>query len=361
MNETNPNRRTPLIRLLLLVIVLLAIIQFVVLIAVGPARSTRTVPQKQQPAAPITDPSEIRSIRPGAVVKPPGPPPAVREPLQKVLKYGSGEGELGLVHEREQEPHGPESFAIGKEGEILVADGVNQRVVLYSRDGTYLRSISIPGIALGDVMSDRAGRVYVYDQVRHALQCYDTDGKLQGALNLNSKDIDTRGYFHVVGDAVYFADAAARDVLVAVLKDGALAAPDNPGERRTEGIHGESGRIYSFSVDKGQALAMQMWDKASARSDAQTFQVSLPGVVSARYVGEDQQGRFHVQTERLAAGRIVLEVLSFALTGQQIGVTRMPENDYFAWTAKLVDVRPDGAIVQFLPQREQAKLNLFTN
>jgi hypothetical protein len=39
----------------------------------------------------------------------------------------------------------------------------------------------------------------------------------------------------------------------------------------------------------------------------------------------------------------------------------MPENDYALWTAKLVDVRPDGTIVQFLPQREQAKLNLFTN
>jgi hypothetical protein len=39
----------------------------------------------------------------------------------------------------------------------------------------------------------------------------------------------------------------------------------------------------------------------------------------------------------------------------------MPENDYAIWTAKLVDVGADGTIVQFLPQRDQAKLNLFVN
>ena len=361
MSESNPNRRAARVRLLLLGIVFLAIIQFVVLLLIVPGRSSRTAPPKEQSIATTTAPTERHAIRPGAVVAPPGAPPAVREPLQRVVKYGRGEGEVGLVHEPEQEPLGPESFAIGRDGEILVADRVNQRIVVYSRDGIYLRSVSIPGIALGDVMADGAGRLYVYDQVRRALQCYDADGKLQGGLNLNPKEIDTRGYFHVVGDAVYFADAAARDVLVAVIKDGALTAPDNSTEHATEGVHGDSGRVYSFTVDKGQGIGMQIREQGAAQVAGQAVQVALPGVVSARFVGEDGQGRFYVQTERLESNRIVLEVLSFSPAGQQLGVTRMPENDYFAWTTKLVDVRPDGAIVQFLPQKEQAKLNLFTN
>jgi len=37
----------------------------------------------------------------------------------------------------------------------------------------------------------------------------------------------------------------------------------------------------------------------------------------------------------------------------------MPENNYAIWTTKLVDICPDGAIVQFLPQRDRAKLNFF--
>jgi len=275
------------------------------------------------------------------------------------MKYGRAEGELGMIHERDQPPVGPESFAVGKDGGILVADVVNQRVVVYSSDGTYVRCINLPGIALGDVIADNQGRVFVYDQVRRTLHHYDADGTLRSALNLNPKDIDTRGYFHVAGNAVYFADAALRDVLVATLQDGSLVAPDNSVERRTDGIHADSGRIYSLSLDKGQALQLQV--RESAQSVARTLQVPWPGIVSARYAGEDQAGRFYVQTERLDGTGIVLEVLAFNPAGERLAATRMPENDYVIWTAKLVDVRGDGAIVQFLPQQGQAKLSVFTN
>jgi hypothetical protein len=278
---------------------------------------------------------------------------------QRVLKYGRGEGEVGMVHLREMEPVGPESFAVARDGRILVADVANQRVVIYARDGTYLRSIAVPGIALGDVVADPQGRVYVYDQVGRALHQYDADGTARGTLNLNPKDIDTRGYFHAAGDAIYFADAAVRDVLVATVQDGQLVAPDASVERTTDGIHGESGRVYAVSLDRGKALELQV--REPAQGAAQTFEVALPGVVSARYAGEDEAQRFYVQTERLSGASIVLEVLAFNAAGQLLNATRMPENDYAIWTAKLVDVRSDGTIVQFLPERDQAKLNLFTN
>jgi hypothetical protein len=241
-----------------------------------------------------------------------------------------------------------------------VADVVNQRLVVYSSNGTYIRSINLPGIALGDVAADQQGGVYVYDQVRRALLQYDADGALRSTLNLDPKDIDTRGYFHVTGNAVYFADAAARDVLVATVQDGVLTPPDKALDRTADGVHGESGRIYSMSLDKGQALRLQVRDPA-APSVARSLAVPLPGIVSARYAGEDQAQRFYVQTERLDGAKIILEVLTFSPTGEQLVTTRMPENDYAIWTAKLVDVRADGTIVQFLPQREQAKLNLFAN
>jgi sugar lactone lactonase YvrE len=279
---------------------------------------------------------------------------------QKILKYGRAEGEIGMISGKGQPPVGPESFAVGKDGGILVADVVNQRVVVYSSNGTYLRSIDLPGIALGDVTADAQGRVYVYDQVRHALHQYDAHGAPQSALSLNAADIDTRGYFHVANSSVYFADAAARDVLIATLQDGLLTAPDRASERTTDGIHGESGRIYSMSVVKGQALRVQVQDPA-AQSTPRNLEVPLLGILSARYAGEDQAQRFYVQTERLAGTSVVLEVLAFSPSGEQLAATQMPENDYAIWTARLVDVGADGTIVQFLPQHEQATLNLFTN
>ncbi len=280
---------------------------------------------------------------------------------QHVLNYGGGEGELGMVREPGQPPVGPESFAVGKDGSILVADVVNQRVVVYSSNGSYLRSLSLPGIALGDVMADDQGRVYVYDQVRRALHQYDPDGTPRSTLELTPKDIDTRGYFHLTGNAVFFADAAARDVLVAVVRDGVLVAPDPNTQRKVDGIHAPSERVYFLSLDRGRALHLRVVEAPMAMSDALTLEVPWAGIVSARYVGEDNAGRFYVQTERLEDTRIVLEVLSFEPGGELLAATRMPENDYALWTAKLVDVRADGTIVQFLPQRGQAKLNLFTN
>jgi hypothetical protein len=347
-------------RLILAVVVLLSLILFLAWKASKPAHSRQTASRLEMGAATRNalgqQPSDQPSTGGRASVRSTGG----QLSAQAVLKYGRAEGEIGMIHEREQPPVGPESFAVSKDGGILVADVVNQRVAVYSSDGAYLRSINLPGIALGDVIADKQGRVYVYDQVRRALHQYDTDGTARGTLALNPKDIDTRGYFHIAGNAVYFADAACRDVLVATVQDGALVAADKSAERTTEGIHGESGRIYSMSLDQGQALRLQVQDPGG-QAGARTLRVPLPGIVSARFAGEDEAQRCYVQTERLDGTRIVLEVLTFSPAGERLAVTRMPENDYAIWTAKLVDVRADGAIVQFLPQKDQAKLNLFTN
>jgi hypothetical protein len=299
-----------------------------------------------------------RPAQPSATVPASSRPMPRQLSAQSILKYGRAEGEPGMIHESGQPPVGPESFAVGKDGNILVADGVNQRVLVYSKTGTYLRSISVPGIALGDVTADAQGRIYVYDQVDHALHQYGEAGAPQSTLKLNPKDLDTRGYFHVANSSVYFADAAARDVLVATVQDGRLTAPDSSLERTADGIHGESGRIYSLSVDKEQALRVEVRDPA-AQPVSRTVAVPWPGIVSATYAGEDQAQRFYVQTERLAGAKIVLEVLAFSPAGEQLSATPMPENNYAIWTAKLVDVGADGTIVQFLPQQDQAKLNFF--
>ena len=280
--------------------------------------------------------------------------------MQKTVKYGGAEGELGMIIGGGQSPVGPEAFALGRDGTVLVADAVNHRVAVYSGTGDYLRSLSLPGIALGDVAADAQGRLYVYDQVRRALYQYDDAGQSLSTLQLDPADIDTRGYFHVVANSVYFADAAARDVLVANLQEGTLTAPESSAARKADGIHADSGRIYSIGMDTGQALRVQVNDPA-APNVALNLSVPLPGVVAARYAGEDQAQRFYVQTESQAGTRIVVDVLAFSPAGELLATTRLPQNDYVIWTTKLVDVGASGTIVQFLPQREQARLNLFLN
>jgi len=281
-----------------------------------------------------------------------------RRLTQKILKYGGGEGEVGMARSNGETPIGPESFTLGPNGTILVADRVNHRVSVWSADGTYLRSIRIDGLNLNDLVADDRGQLYVYDQVRRVLRQYDASGSPVAELQINSADLETRGYFHAAGDAIYFADAAARDVLVGTLKDGVLTAPDQTSERRAEGIHAASGRIYSVDIVRNQALRVGLGGRP-AQTASPRIDLAFPGILSARYAGEDVQRRFYVQAERLIDGKVKLEVLTFGSDGRLQQSTRLPENGYAIWTSKLVEVGSGGAIVQFLPGEDDARLNLF--
>jgi len=278
---------------------------------------------------------------------------------EKILNYGSAEGEIGMIRGSGQSPVGPESFAIDSDGSTVVADLVNQRVLFYSSDGSFLRGFALQGIVLNDIAVDAQGNVYVYDQMHSALSKYDMQGSPQQVLQINSPDIETRGYIHVVNDSIYLADAATRDVLIASISGGLLTAVDTSLDRTTEGIHGESGRVYSVDLVKGAALKVSARGPTESQATLQ-LEIPCPGIVSATFVGEDVNRCFYIQIESLAGESVALEVCALNATGELLAVIRMPENNYALWTTKLVAVRPDGGIVQFLPQGGHAKLTLFS-
>jgi sugar lactone lactonase YvrE len=287
-----------------------------------------------------------------------GPPPFGRRVTRRIIQYGPGEGEIGLIRKDGQTPVGPESFALDPKGNLLIADRVNHRVVIYDRNGAAMRSLELPGVNLNDLTSDDAGRLYVYDQIRSRLNQYDPDGRLLSRLNLDPGQISTRGYFHVVRNAVYFADAAQRDVLVGTLQEGILSPPSGLAERASDGVHGASGRLYSVAVAKGEGLRLQIRDP-DAPSFARAGELGVPDVLAARYAGEDAAHRCYVQVERWLGDKVALEVAVFGPDGEHLGRTPLPENDYALWTAKLVEAGADGTLVQFLPAEAEARVSLF--
>lgn len=292
----------------------------------------------------------------------PRPPPAgsgsTNSFVQKAFAYGSGPGDVGMIKEPDQTPIGPESFSVGADGSILVADRVNQRVLVCDKDGEPVRSVRFPGVNLNEVFSDRGGNLFVWDQKQHVLHLADSAGRIASTLRLDPADIDTRGYFHAAGDAVYFADAAARDVLVAEIKDGQISAPLAESARRTDGIHSNSGRIYRAEAVKGRSFELEARD---ARTSAvlYSFRLDLPDLLSVRYAGEDGRGRCHLAVERLIEGKVRLEVRTISGSGEMLSTIPLPDNDYFIWTSKLVEAAPDGTIAQFVPAEERARLNLI--
>ena len=319
-----------------------------------------TAPNQSRNAHLISAAMRSHQINSGLIGTPtPARPVSYHIRLEKVLNYGRAEGEIGMIRGSGQTTLGPESFAIGNDGTILVADLVNQRLLFYSLDGRFLRTFELPGIVPNDIAVDAQGNFYVYDHMHRALSQYDLQGQTQGVLQFKPADIDTRGYLHVVNNSIYFADAAAHDVLIATLGNGLLTAPDTSLERITESIHGASGRVYSIDMVKREAVKVSASDPTASQPALQ-LEIPFPGIVSATFVGEDANRCFYLHTERLIDGSVVLEVCALNAAGELLAVTRMPENDYALWTAKLVAVTPDGEIVQFLPQRSHAKLNVFS-
>jgi hypothetical protein len=262
-----------------------------------------------------------------------------------IIRYGSEEGMVGMIKGNEHAALGPQSFTVDRNGNIFLADLVNERVVVYSSDGTYLRTIDMTGFVLHDIIVDDSGNIYSYDHTRRTLFQHDAQGALKNSLQLNPRAVDTRGYLHIVNNGVYFADAASRDVLLATLQRGMLL-PAEP-EQTFSGIHAASGRIYSVDLKREKTFIIHVEDSKLQKPLKREF--PLQGVVSATFAGEDIHGRFFVQTETLEGNSIVLGIHTLDSNGTLQSSITIP-NDYALWTAKLVDMTPNGIIAQFLPQ-----------
>jgi len=278
---------------------------------------------------------------------------------QTIIPYGSDEGQIGILRGEGGHPvSGPESFAIGGDGRVYVADALNHRVLVYSESAQLLRTISLTGIGLADLTVDGKGNMYVYDDAERKLSEFSSDGSPLRSLLLNPGDIVSRGYVHIEGQSVFFANSASTDILIAHIEEGVLTAADVNLDRNSDGVHSSTGKVYSIDVTRGQAMHIIV-HKDSEVQDEQNFSMSLSGILSATYVGEDDNDEFYIQTERSDGTAVALEVRKFDLTGQQVGSTRIQETDYALGTTKLLGVRHDGAIVQFLPQNDQAKLQIL--
>src|SRR5690606_8546981 len=78
----------------------------------------------------------------------------------------------------------PTDIAFGPEGNLYVSDGyANERVVKFTRDGTYLMEWGRRGTGPGEfflphnLAVDAKGRVYVTDRENERIEIFDSEGK----------------------------------------------------------------------------------------------------------------------------------------------------------------------------------------
>ena len=99
--------------------------------------------------------------------------------LKKVLAICSAEPIYTLTGNFEH----PSDVVVGRNGEIYVLDGVNDRVKVFSRKGKYLFSFGNTGRGKGDfkfplgIGIDDADRIYVADSGNHRIQVFNSRGR----------------------------------------------------------------------------------------------------------------------------------------------------------------------------------------
>jgi sugar lactone lactonase YvrE len=93
-------------------------------------------------------------------------------------------GTKGVAGESSSTFAGPADVAFAANGDIFVADGhVNNRVVKFSKDGTFIKAWGKKGTGPGEfsvphaIALDSRGRVFVADRGNKRVQIFDQDGK----------------------------------------------------------------------------------------------------------------------------------------------------------------------------------------
>jgi sugar lactone lactonase YvrE len=197
----------------------------------------------------------------------------------QVIKFSSqGEvlmalGEAGVAGNGPGQFNGPTDVVVAPNGDIFVSDGhspdSNNRVLKFSRDGTFLQSWGGSGSDPGEfsvphaIAMDSRGRLFVADRGNNRVQVFDQEG---GFLEEWTQFGRATGLFIGADDTIYVSDNQSnaetnpgwqRGIWVGSAGDGSVAAflpdPDfDPSVAPATGAHGVTanamGEIFGAEV-----------------------------------------------------------------------------------------------------------------
>ncbi len=183
-------------------------------------------------------------------------------------------GKAGVGAEGRDTLNQPADVAVAPNGDIFVADGhddegVNGRIVKFSKDGAFIRTWGKRGSAAGEFVAphglafDSKGRLFVADRANNRIQIFDQDGKFLEEWKQFSR---LSGIYIDKNDVLYGADSESnskrnpgwkRGIRIGSAKDGKVTAfiPDTEPDPETvvtsnaEGVAADAqGNIYGAEV-----------------------------------------------------------------------------------------------------------------
>ena len=275
-------------------------------------------------------------------------------------KWGSGLDELGRLSGKESNPEAPMSIAAGANGEVVVLDQVNGRLVKLGPDGKPISETRTTLAAPQDVAVGKDGTTAVLDRLGDkSVQILGPDGKVIGALPIEGKGIGEGGAVtgvFVDGDKVYVEREHQQLVLLG-------DTSGRPSDARTEipGRPSRDGQSYLNAwIDSPPTTSFYVTStQRDPESHRFTRQVTLmETAIGLLLLDTDRAGIIYVGAlgEAGDGSQSIVLVCLEPLHGEILGETTLPPSTMPEETFRTLMVQDAGGVLYALPTEEGEQL-----
>jgi len=273
------------------------------------------------------------------------------------VEYGRNDNHIGLINTKNSHPFVSESFSNDSNGNFYVCDTISNKIRNFSKNGIFLKDIRYPAsISPADMIIDQSDNIYLYDAIQSKIYQLNTNGALSHRFSFNAEPLSSRGMLYISDQKLYIVDSNQRSLKIADLTDEKMNESKQSTLKPTitTGIPARMNRKYIVSLKRGEEGIINILDTTT-----QVISFKWDGIVSIRFLKEDQHSNFYIQTERIQNDVVILDIHTFSHEGQLLNSFTIPDNHYPYWTSKLLSIDDEGNVWQFIPDVQFARINIF--
>ncbi|HBB56665.1 MAG: hypothetical protein UU18_C0009G0027 [Parcubacteria group bacterium GW2011_GWB2_40_8] len=288
--------------------------------------------------------------------------------VSESFDYGNSEQQFGII--RIAGGAGPSSFTTDNRNYLYITDTQNNRVKILNSEGKQTSIINT--VPLADIAVDNNGDIYGYvfgsGSPGVHLYKYDGSGSLLGkienpsAFSEISSSNNVYGKLYIYGNKLYITDNQQNSYLVSSTS-GNLESKSE----KVNGVIGNSGKRYYVAVNfispEGTVIPVESRKGLveiinQSGNKEKIITIEIDGLQTIAFLGEDQSGNIHIQTETRDKTGLKLQVHKYDSTGNLLTTLDIRNGDYTTiGMVKLLHIDQTGDIWQVAP----GKSNLLVN
>lgn len=267
------------------------------------------------------------------------------------LQYGSADDQIGLIIEDNMPPSGPESFWVDNAGFIYVCDSVNKQVKKINPAGKIMAQKAVD-FSANDIAVDNSGNIFLFDRSRRVIQQFSADGKTD-EIDISKELNDTAFGLKIVDDELVFETGCQSQVQLTENK-----TLKSNGDVKN-GIKGNNGKRFNVLRNMERKGEIDVTDENGNVLDLLVLPVD--NVASIVFLGQDKKGNsyFQVEISKQDIQGVSLNVYCLNSDGDIDSVIADIPNNYYVWTAKLLQLGKNGDIYQVLPTEDNVQVNVW--